>query len=91
MMKKALTIAATMALTFSAAGAEYKVEGDHDFTAEWEKNSSSKPAIPVTGDPLTGMLGPIAALAAASALCLAFSGTALRRRDRTYSGKHVRK
>ena len=29
------------------AGAEYTVEGDHEFTAEWEK---TKPTIPPTGD-----------------------------------------
>lgn len=74
-----------------AAGADYKVEGDHAFTAEWEEDSGSKPASPKAGDPLAGTLAPIAALAAASALCLAFAGAALRKRCRAYSDKHARK
>ena len=78
-----------------AAGADYKVEGDHAFTAVWEKVASSSPAkhgIPATGDPLIDMLLPLMALVAASGLCLAVAGIALgKRRSRAYSGKHAKR
>ena len=72
-----------------AAGADYKVEGDHAFTAEWEKDA--KTIVPSTGDSLVGMLALLVALVAAAGLCLAFAGVALRRRGSAYSGKHARK
>ena len=76
-----------------AAGADYKVEGDHAFTAEWEKDAApdSKPVIPSTGDPLVDMLLSLMVLVAASGLCLTVAGVALRRRGKAYYGKHMRR
>ena len=69
-----------------AAGADYKVEGDHSFTAEWEKNAGSgtaataKAATPKTGDgngmPVAGLL-----TAALLALCVIAAYVVRRRRD----------
>ena len=77
------------------AGDEYKVEGNHKFTAVWEKTATkpvSKSSTPRTGDPMAGSFMPLVALAAISGLCLALSGTALRRcRDHANFGKHVRR
>jgi len=78
-----------------AAGADYKVEGDHTFTAEWEKDAepapskpdcSAKPAIPATGDNV-GMLVLMLSVAALGSLCV-LAGCASRRR--AYRGKHSR-
>ena len=78
-----------------AAGAEYTVEGDHEFTAEWEKDAdpapsksdtSSKPAIPATGDS-NGMLIIVLSVAALGSLCV-LVGCASR--HKAYRGKHAR-
>ena len=61
------------------AGAEYKVEGDHAFTAEWEKDAEpDKPAIPKTGDALAGAAAT--ALAAAAIALLTLAVCVVRRR-----------
>ena len=65
-----------------AAGAEYTVEGEHAFAAEWEQNASdsnqpnsAKPATPATGDD-AGMLAiPISIVAG-----IVLIGSAVRRR-----------
>ena len=79
-----------------AAGAEYTVEEGHDFTAEWEENTSSdepadddatksdskaKSAIPATGDSLASLPIALTAVAALAAVCLAFAALKLRRDD----------
>ncbi len=75
------------------AGADYKVEGDHAFTAVWEKSATpAKPAIPETGDPTASMFVIFAAFVAISVLCLALVVFARRRHDgHAYSGKHAQK
>ena len=77
-----------------AAGADYKVEGDHVFTAEWEKNATSdtsdsgkKSPLPATGDDSAAALTLCALMALASLASLAGSAT-LRRRGAVYKGKH---
>ena len=50
-----------------AAGADYKVEGDHAFTAEWEEKPEPTPVVPATGDG-SGPLTMVCALAAISAM-----------------------
>ena len=71
-----------------AAGAEYKVEGDHSFTAEWAKNpggdgkdssgssssssSSSGRAIPATGDNLNFAAAILAAVALGALIGVAY-------------------
>ena len=71
-----------------AAGAEYTVEGNHAFTAEWEKNAepsqpdtktdTAKSAIPATGDDAGMLMVPIAIVAGISLVVLI--GSAVRRR-----------
>ena len=58
-----------------AAGAEYKVEGDHAFTAEWEKSSSDpdkvdKKVLPSTGDNVGIAIAVLATMVTASLLVL---------------------
>lgn len=67
-----------------AAGAAYKVEGDHTFTAKWEQNSKagaqgSKSSTPATGDGIGMAVIPlaVAALIALTALV----GCLLKRRQ----------
>jgi len=64
-----------------AAGAQYKVEGDHTFTAEWEKNaaSTSSSTLPKTSDPSVPV-GTIVAIGIVG-VALAATGYALRRRS----------
>ncbi|MDO5118196.1 MAG: InlB B-repeat-containing protein [Eggerthellaceae bacterium] len=57
------------------AGVEYVVEGDHSFTAEWEKNTPS--TIPATGDD-SGMVAISFAIAAFGSL-IALSACSSRR------------
>ena len=77
-----------------AAGAVYKVEGDHTFTAEWEKNASSdsgdsgkKSPLPATGDDNAAAL-TLCTLMALASLALLSGSAALRRRGAAYKGKH---
>ena len=67
------------------AGADYTVEGDHAFTAEWEKKSDSdddgdEGSIPGTGDTIGGVVVALI-VAAACALCLVVFALIRRRRD----------
>jgi uncharacterized repeat protein (TIGR02543 family) len=74
-----------------AAGVEYTVEGDHAFTAEWEKDAPAEPdepdkpaepaepKIPPTGDASSALLGGLS-LAAIASLCV-LAGCAIRRRE----------
>ena len=59
-----------------AAGADYKVEGDHAFTAEWEANTTS--SAPRTGDDAGAPVIPLAAAAGISLVVLI--ACALKRR-----------
>ena len=77
-----------------AAGADYKVEGDHTFTAVWAKDASSdssdsgkKSPLPATGDDNSAALTLCTHMALAS-LALLFGGAALRMRGAAYKGKH---
>ena len=71
-----------------AAGAEYTVEGDHPFTAEWEKNAESaqsgsgtnaKNAVPATGDDGGMLVIPVSIVSGISLAVLI--GSALRRKS----------
>ena len=61
------------------AGANYKVEGDHTFTAVWAKNGAGHKATPRTGDS-GGMILAVLTVCAVASLCLI--GWAARRRQR---------
>ena len=67
-----------------AAGAEYVVEGDHPFTAEWVE--ATKPAVPATGDS-NGWLVFGLAIAAFVALCII---VAYAIKGHKIKGRHVR-
>ena len=64
-----------------AAGAQYKVEGDHTFTAEWEKNAATtgSSSLPKTSDPSVPV-GTIVSIGIVG-VALAATGYALRRRS----------
>ena len=77
-----------------AAGADYKVEGDHSFTAVWERNATSdsgdsdkKSPLPATGDDNAAAL-TLCTLMALASLALLSGSAALRRRGAAYKGKH---
>ena len=75
-----------------AAGAGYKVEGDHSFMAVWEKNAAAsdgtdkKSVLPATGDDS----GPLAAGLALTALGALLVLWACGMRRRSYRGLHSR-
>ena len=75
-----------------AAGADYKVEGDHSFTAVWEKDGSGsggtdkKSPLPATGDGS----GPLTAAFALTALGALLVLWACGMRRRSYRGRHSR-
>ncbi len=73
------------------ADAEYAVEGEHTFAAEWEQNASndekndsdeptndSKPIIPVTGDDMGMVVIPL--FVAVGVALVALVGAAVKRR-----------
>lgn len=77
-----------------AAGADYKVEGNHSFTAVWAKDASSvssgsgkKSSLPATGDDNAATLTLCTHMVLVS-LALLSGGAALRRRDAVYKGRH---
>ena len=77
-----------------AASADYKVEGDHSFTAVWAKNSTAdsgdsgkKSPLPATGDDNAAALA-LCALMALASLAFLSGSAALRRRGAAYKSKH---
>ncbi|MBQ6395772.1 MAG: InlB B-repeat-containing protein, partial [Atopobiaceae bacterium] len=65
-----------------AAGAEYEVEGDHAFAAEWEQNAQPQPKptpVPKTADPFAGMAVACMALGTMGASAIVASIVAKRK------------